>query len=252
MKNKQPTVVLTGCNGKIGQIIFKHFKDSWNIYGIDTTSDKKNNIYKADISKLKQVNDIFQKIGRIDFIIHLAADPSVVASWESVLKNNIVGTYNIYTCAKQYKVKKVILASTNRVTAGYEGYPPSLHKQSTPKIIRTHDPVRPNGFYASSKIFCEVLARQYFDLHKLSSICLRIGSVLKDDKPIKGTRSMKTWLSHRDLLQLVEKSTITNTSFGIYYGVSSNKGKFWDISNAKKELGYLPKDDAYLFNKNNK
>ena len=32
--------------------------------------------------------------------------------------------------------------------------------------------------------------------------------------------------------------------FGIYYGVSNNKHRFWDIFNAKEELGYEPEDDA--------
>jgi len=42
----------------------------------------------------------------------------------------------------------------------------------------------------------------------------------------------------------VEKSLSTNVVFGIYYGVSNNKGAFWDISNARADLGYEPVDDA--------
>jgi glycogen synthase len=57
---------------------------------------------------------------------------------------------------------------------------------------------------------------------------------------------MKTWLSHRDLVQLVEKSLLSNIDFGVYYGVSNNKGRFWDISNAEDEIGYKPQDDASL------
>ena len=55
---------------------------------------------------------------------------------------------------------------------------------------------------------------------------------------------MKTWLSHRDLVQLVRKSLESDVEFGIYYGVSDNTGRFWDISNAEKELGYKPEDNA--------
>jgi hypothetical protein len=54
------------------------------------------------------------------------------------------------------------------------------------------------------------------------------------------------WLSHRDLVQLVEKSLSANVVFGIYYGISNNKGAFWDISNARDELGFAPEDDASL------
>jgi hypothetical protein len=32
--------------------------------------------------------------------------------------------------------------------------------------------------------------------------------------------------------------------FGVYYGVSDNRGRFWDIANARTDLGYDPQDDA--------
>jgi hypothetical protein len=68
--------------------------------------------------------------------------------------------------------------------------------------------------------------------------------VLADDDPTKDERNRKIWLSHRDLLQLVEKSLASNVVFGIYYGVSDNQGAFWDITNARLNLGYKPVDDA--------
>jgi len=41
----------------------------------------------------------------------------------------------------------------------------------------------------------------------------------------------------------VEKSLAANVVFGIYYGISNNKGAFWDITNARMELGFDPVDD---------
>lgn len=123
-----------------------------------------------------------------------------------------------------------------------------MHKEKNPKLISIHDPVRPNSDYGSSKAFGEAIARQYFELHKIQSICLRIGAVLSDNDPTedKTGRNLKIWLSHRDLLQLIKKALFSDIKFGIYYGVSNNKGKFWDISNARKELGYQPSDDASM------
>jgi hypothetical protein len=71
------------------------------------------------------------------------------------------------------------------------------------------------------------------------------GTVLADDDPRKNIRFLTTWLSHNDLVQLVKKSICSgNVKFGIYYGVSNNKGRFWDISNAEQELEFHPQDDA--------
>jgi len=130
------------------------------------------------------------------------------------------------------------------VTGAYEGIPPRLHKQHNPEKIRISDPIRPDSDYGSSKAFGEIIARQYFELYGIKSICLRIGSVLRDDDPTKNEHTMKTWLSHRDLIELFKKSIFSDVNFGIYYGVSNNKGRYWDISNAQKELGYKPQDDA--------
>lgn len=246
MDKKRPNVLITGANGVVGKILTKFFNGTWNLYTTDLKGPKKTNFYRADIADLKQVEEVFRKTGEIDIVIHLAADSRVNAGWDSVLKNNIIGTRNIYECARKYKVKKVVFASTNHVTGGYEGIPPKLHKKKHPPTITVHSPLRPDSYYASSKILGEALARQYLELYDLPSICLRIGSVLKNDNPTNGKRLMKTWLSYRDLRQLIERSTSSRIRFGIYYGVSKNKGRFWDISNARKEIGYLPKDDASL------
>ena len=152
----------------------------------------------------------------------------------------------MYECARLFKIQKVIFASSNHVTGGYEGIPTKLHKQTRPQLITTQDSIRPDGYYGTSKAFGEALARQYLELFGIYSICLRIGTVRDHDDPMKDKtkRWLKTWLSHRDLTQLFKKSLTSNVKFGVYYGVSNNKGKFWDISNAKKEIGYNPIDDS--------
>ena len=54
----------------------------------------------------------------------------------------------------------------------------------------------------------------------------------------------RTWLSHRDLLQIVEQSIRAEVGFGIYYAVSGNAGGLHDLSGARRELNYVPIDDG--------
>lgn len=103
------------------------------------------------------------------------------------------------------------------------------------------DPLRPDSLYGASKAFGEALARPYFERFGLAFICLRIGSVLADDTP-QNARYRKTWLSHRDPAQLVRRSLSAAVKFGVYYGISDNPGAFWDVANARAELGYAPED----------
>jgi nucleoside-diphosphate-sugar epimerase len=111
-------------------------------------------------------------------------------------------------------------------------------------MISPQDPIRPDSDYGLSKAFGEAVARYYFDRWGIQAICLRIGAVLRDDDPTRESQNRRIWLSHRDLVQLVEKSLSSEVTFGIYYGISNNKDAFWDISNARADLGYAPQDDG--------
>ncbi len=115
-----------------------------------------------------------------------------------------------------------------------------------PGIVFTRDPIAPDSDYATSKALGEAVARQYFERYGLESICLRIGGVSKNDDPPLDEEAMKIWLSHRDLIQLVKKSILSSVKFGIYYAISNNRGKFYDIASAEKEIGYKPQDDSSL------
>ena len=54
----------------------------------------------------------------------------------------------------------------------------------------------------------------------------------------------REWCSPRDLVQLLVKSVQTELPFGVFFGISNNTGRCWDISNAQRLLGYEPVDDA--------
>lgn len=239
-----PKILITGAQGRIGRILTRSLADSFDVYGLDVVEGQTEKQYRADVSDYKGLNQVFVKIGNIKYVIHLAADPGVNAEWESVLKNNIIGTRNVYEAARHHGVRKVILASTAYVTAGYERVHPEVDEQEHRRRLSPLDPIRPETDYGTSKAFGEAIARQYFERFGIASICLRIGWVVKDDDPTANPALMRRWLSYRDLVQLFTKSLLSEVKFGIYYGVSNNTGGIWDISNATKELGYEPQDDS--------
>lgn len=240
-----PKLLITGFNGIIGKILWRNLADSFELYGMDLCLDKKGeNLFQADVSNFEQVNTAFEHMPLLAYAIHLAGDPRPDADWQSVLLNNIAGTRNLYEAAHNHGVKRVVFASSNHVTGAYEGFPPNLHTQPDPPLITPQDPIRPDGFYGVSKAAGEAIARMYYELHGIESVCLRIGSVLEDDDPTIDAHNESIWLSHRDLVQLVTKSLLGEVKFAIYYGVSNNKKRFWDISNAVAEIGYQPESDA--------
>ena len=183
-----PRLLITGSSGRIGSILTEGLSDLFEIFGVDLIASPRKRTFITDISNHEQLSNVLREIVPLPYIVHLAADPRVGAEWDSVLRNNIIGTKNLYEVAKEYEVKKIVYASSNHVTGAYEGISPTLHKQSEPKTITTRDLVRPDSDYGTSKIFGEAVARQYYELDGIHSICLRIGTVLANDKPSKNER----------------------------------------------------------------
>jgi hypothetical protein len=244
-KMMPPKLLITGSSGLIGKILWRGLADSFDLYGVDISPvEASDHVFRADISNPEQLRVVFERIPLLAYVVHLAGDPHADALWQSVLTNNIVGTKNVFEMAKEVKVRRVVFASSNHVTGAYEGFPPGLHTQMDPVLVTPQDPIRPDGYYGVSKAVGEAIARMYVERYGLESICLRIGSVLKDNDPTRDPRHLSTWLSYRDLVQLVKKSLSAKVRFGIYYGVSNNKKRFWDISSAGAEIGYHPEDDA--------
>lgn len=239
-------VLITGINGLIGTILMKALQERYEFYGLDREGPFSERIAEADIANYKDLTQSMQKFLPLDGIVHLAGDPSVEASWESVLRANIIGTRNILEAARELEIPRVVFASSNHASGAYHGFDPgsgTFTEPGAPKIS-PDDPVRPDSEYGVSKVFGEAMACYYSDRWGLKAICLRIGAVIEDDNPTDDPQNRRIWLSHRDLIQLVEKSLSTDVTFGIYFGISNNQGAFWDISNARADLGFEPVDDG--------
>ena len=64
-----------------------------------------------------------------------------------------------------------------------------------------------------------------------------------------GISMLDAWVSQRDLNQLIEKSIdVENLKFAIFHGLSDNRFKRLDISDARALLGYRPQDDLTEIN----
>lgn len=242
----QLRVLITGINGLIGNILRKAFEDRYEVYGLDRDGPFSDRVAEVDIADYQDLARAIRQFLPLDGIVHLAGNPSVEASWESVLSANIIGTRNILEAARELEIPRVVFASSNHASGAYHGFDPDSGTFTEPgaPMISPDDPVRPDSEYGVSKVFGEAIARYYSDRWGLQAICLRIGAVVGDDDPTGDPQNRRIWLSHRDLVQLVEKSLTTDVAFGIYFGISNNRGAFWDISNARADLGFEPVDDG--------
>jgi nucleoside-diphosphate-sugar epimerase len=231
---RKKRVLITGAAGRIGSSMAEQLKDRYGLrlacYPTAPEQPVVADVLVADISVYDEIAPAMQGI---DAVIHLAGEPSTRASWEVVRERNIEATYNVLESARQAGVKRVIFASTNHVMGMYD------RDRQWP--IYPSQPVRPDSLYGVSKAFGEALGRHYYDQYGLSVICFRIGWFLTEPRDEIG-RWM--WLSPRDCAQLMWRAIESDVGFGIFYAISGNGGRHWDISETIERLGYRPQDDA--------
>ena len=140
-------VLITGINGLIGNILHEALKDHYDVYGLDQEEPFSDRVVSADIANYEQLSGVIQQFRPLEAIIHLAGDPSVNASWDSVLRANIIGTRNIFEAAREFEVPRVVFASSNHTTGAYQGFEPETHTftEPEPRKISPEDPVRPDS-----------------------------------------------------------------------------------------------------------
>ena len=247
MKN----ILITGGAGLVGSVLTKGLKDKFNISILDIKKVDGVDSHTGDISNIDSIIPAFKGI---DTVVHLAGDRRVYGDWDSILNNNIIGLYNIYEAARLSGVKRVVFASSQHATGGFYDVEPYsfINDGKYEKLPKDYKPldetcrIRPDSFYGASKSFGESMSSYYSDFHDISTINIRIGWVISDDDPTFSPASLNLWLSHRDIVQIIDLSINApeEIKYDTFYATSDNYWKIWSIEKAKKILGYKPFDAA--------
>jgi UDP-glucose 4-epimerase len=134
--------------------------------------------YKYDICEYNQINNLFEGV---DVVFHMAStarvQPSILEP-SRVIRSDVLGTSNVLEAARMNNVKRVILSSTASAY-GTNNKLPNIETQK-------EDCLTP---YSAAKIFGENIAKVYFNLYGLKTICLRYFNVYGERQPIKGDYS---------------------------------------------------------------
>ena len=248
---KRRRVLITGASGLIGRILRDALPEDYDLRGVDIREIAGFDSLVADMTDLDAIQPAFDGV---DTVIDLAAIPAADTPWNDIHANNIPSTYNALEASRLAGVRRVIFASSNHATGMYEEDEPysaivadryeGLDPAAIP-YVDTRMPVRPDGPYGIAKAFGEAAGRYYSDRYGMSVICLRIGTLNREGRPLV-PRHFATLLTHRDLTHLVERciEAPDGLRFGIFYGVSNNTWRFWDIADSAEKIGYRPQDDA--------
>ena len=235
-------MLLTGAAGRIGSAFFAATADRYRFRLADRDIDalqagSPHDVVALDIADPEACR---AACSGIDTVVHLAADPSPEADFAgSLLRNNVLGTYNVFRAAVDAGCRRVVYASSLHVVAGYP----------IEAAVGPGAPVRPLNMYGVSKCFGEATARYFAEAEGLSCIAVRIGAyeapwIREDPSP----ETLSGFISARDMNQLLVRCIEAPViPFAVVHGMSDNRVKRVSLTETVALLGYEPQDDGFAW-----
>jgi nucleoside-diphosphate-sugar epimerase len=178
-------VLVTGATGFIGQHLCSDLlKKGFKVTGISRSpktidfvqeyeSDELRMDY-CDIANEYDLMNLFDKIGSIDGIFHLAGQtyrrdsPGI----HDYFRNNFQGTMNLLECCRVFKIRKFVFSSSYAVY----GLGIGQHIPNYMPVDELHT-VRPYDFYDASKYHAEQLCKYYHDRFGIIVTVLRYSKI---------------------------------------------------------------------------
>jgi uronate dehydrogenase len=229
-------VLVTGAGGRVGRAICPLLAARYSLRLMYRAGEPAlpdvappHEIVAGELSDLASVR---AAVRGSEVVLHLAASVSMHVPWQDALEVNVKGTWHVLEAMRLEGVRRIVYASSNHATGGWELEGVACDAGTA---------LRGDSHYGASKAMGEVLARLYVDQFGMSAICLRIGSFRPEPEDV---RQLSTWLSPRDMAQLVSRSIDSPLRWGVYYAISGNTRRYWDIDAAVAQLGYAPEDDG--------
>ena len=260
-------VVLTGASGYVAGRMLPALRERYDLTLLDvkTTNREGDEVEGVQVVDLENPDrDAYRAdFQGADAVVHSGFKGTVNWSHTDYWKesDNIRMCYNVYQTCVEEGVKRIVVMSSNHACDFYERliWSDRLDFATTDML-----PLSDN-FYGWAKSSYEHLAFVFAtgdaaNGKRLESVHIRIGA--PRDTIMEGQsaddlkqlhRELGAYLSARDLSQLVIKSIETENiedengvPFQVFFGISGNTHRFWNIDNARRVVGYAPEDDSQI------
>jgi uronate dehydrogenase len=226
------TVLITGAAGAIGSALRTGLRARWKHLRLTdirpiAKPTANEEFVQADVADRAALKRMMQGVSALVYMTGAPAD----ADYDTLFRINASGMTEVFEAARTAGVRRIVFASSNHTFGCYP-----ITTQVTPDL-----PVRPDGMYGALKVFGEALLRSYLDRAGIQSVSLRIGTF----RPLPiDQRSLATWLSPRDVAQLVDLS-LRHPAPGCMVALGYSGNKRIKVSDpAWAVLGYRPVDNA--------
>lgn len=236
------TILITGASGNIGRKLRAAWEEVYDLVLIDLVADPDDpEVVVADLSRYdERWMTLFHGV---DTVIHLAATPEYLSTWEELVAPNLDAACNVFHAAALAGVERIVFASSNHAMGGY--------RDLGDIAITVALPPRPGNPYGAAKLMIERMGKSLSGVFDLTFVALRIGWVqLGENRPetLPDEWSKELWLSNPDMVRLFVRSVeadLGDRSFVVVNGMSNNHGTRWDLSDSFEAIGYVARDDSF-------
>lgn len=230
-----PVLVVTGAAGGVGTALLPRLSAQFQLRLLDRTSvSAPPDGTIATIADIAVRDDLVEAFTDADAVLHLAGERRPIASWDELVRPNLIGQETVLEVASELGVPRVVLASSCHASGRYD-------VDNVPHIDPSWAP-RPCCRYGITKAFGETAGRLYAETTGTSVIALRLGAV--SPEPV-GRMGLAFWLSLADLELVTLGALRTDVRHGVYFAASANASRRWNMSAGESDLGFVPQDDAY-------
>lgn len=225
-------VLVTGAAGSVGQQLLPGLS-GYGLRLLDREAPEETSGAELLTGELTDRALLARAVAGVDTVVHLAGDPRPDADWEDLVGPNVDGFAALLGAAREHGVRRVVYASSVHAMGRYEA------ARQVP-VDPTWAPA-PCCAYGATKAFDEALAGVHADRGGVSTVGLRLGATVPEPTEV---RQLPGWLGPADLHRLVRCAVEADVRTGVYPGVSANTRQRWELSSARRELGYEPALDS--------
>jgi len=110
-------VLVTGMSGLIGTAVRRRLEGRFTLRALNRRPVAGVECHQADIGDLAAIAPAFDGV---DAVVHLAANVVANPPVDAIVRDNVVGTYNVFEAARRAGVRRVIYASSGATVSDWE------------------------------------------------------------------------------------------------------------------------------------
>jgi len=169
------TVLVTGSNGYVGQVVAGMLRGRGvSVTGLGTRGADMPDYIAADISDHDGLMGKLKGRG-FDAIIHAASLANDTGDPRQMVSVNIVGLQNVLEFARMNEGTRVVIASS---LSALEWYPATRFEPPKYLPVDEKHPANPKNIYSSTKLMQEILGLTYYHQYKVPVSCVRLTAVV--------------------------------------------------------------------------